>query len=118
MGMSPRMKGKKGRFGPDGLIPTIKILSHVPGDTVTLGAPFTMTALALDPEDGDVSASITWSATQVPPVSGQIQFTPSDPVDGSTVVNITVETGNYDIQATIIDGGQTAVAVVSLVVVV
>ncbi len=114
-GMSPRIKAKKGRFGADGLPPTIKITTHVNGDTETLGAAFTMTAVATDPENGNVSAAITWAAGSVP-ATGIVQFT--DGTGGTQVVNITGATGNYDITATIVDGGFTVTDTVRLTAVV
>ncbi len=117
MGMSPRIKAKKGRFGADGLPPTIKITSHVNGDTETLTVDFTMTAVATDPENGDVSAAITWSSVQTSGgTSGIVQITTG--IGGTQAVTVTVEAGTYDITATIVDGGFTVTDTVSLTVVV
>ena len=60
-GMSPRMKAKKGRFGPGGLVPTIKILSPNDGDSFAYNTPITFTGEAYDDLNGDVSSQIVWT---------------------------------------------------------
>jgi len=62
MPMSPRIKAKKGRFGPAGLSPTMKITSPADGFAATATVPFAATGVAIDPELGDVSASIVWTS--------------------------------------------------------
>ena len=66
-GMSPKIKAKKGRFGVDGLVPTINILAPANGFSIAAnGSPLvnavvTFRGQAFD-DAGDVSASIAWSS--------------------------------------------------------
>jgi hypothetical protein len=66
-GMSPRIKAKKGRFGADGLVHTVQILSPASGLVVSLSGspaeiPFAATGKATDAELGDLSANIVWAS--------------------------------------------------------
>ncbi len=73
-----------------------------------------MTAVATDPENGDVSAAITWAAGSVP-AGGIVEFAVLS--SGSKTVTVTNQTGTYDITATIVDGGFTVTDTVSLTIV-
>jgi len=64
-GMSPRMKAKKGRYGVDGLAPTVSIQSPAEGFEATAMVDFTATASAYDDNAGNVSAAVAWSFTSV-----------------------------------------------------
>jgi len=68
MGLSPRMKAKKGRYGAGGLIHTVEILSPVGGFVVVAsGSPLagnvTLRGKALDDLLGDVSSTIVWTSS-------------------------------------------------------
>ena len=67
-GMSARIKAKKGRFGVDGLEPSVRITSPATGFSIAAaGSPvatgdFTLIGTAFDDLNGDVSASIVWTS--------------------------------------------------------
>ncbi len=63
-GMSPRIKAKKGRFGADGLPPSITITLPSDGFTSVSNASFPASATAIDPELGDVSINVVWTSSQ------------------------------------------------------
>lgn len=61
MRMSPRLKARRGRFGPGGLTgPVLKIVSPVNGATIAGSPAQLFTATAVDDLDGDLSASVDW----------------------------------------------------------
>lgn len=65
--MSPRIKAKKGRFGPDGLAPIVRITSPNSGDTFAssgspLAASVQLVGEAFDDLTGDVSGTIVWTS--------------------------------------------------------
>lgn len=64
--MSPRLKARRGRFGPAGLAPVVRIISPESGYEVTRsGSPASASLVvkgeATD-ETGDISSSITWKS--------------------------------------------------------
>lgn len=102
-GMSPRIKAKKGRFGADGLPPVLTVLD--PLDGATISASHAASASAIDPEGGDISASITWTSD----------------VDGSVgtggTPNLSVSTtGAHVLTVEIVDGVHTVQEVVNVTV--
>jgi len=103
-GMSPRIKAKKGRFGVDGLPPSINITFPDNGYTADLNTGFTATAVATDPESGDLTSLIAWSTTIISS-TGTIILGAS--TGGSTVITFaTVTIGDsFTVTATIVDGG-------------
>jgi len=61
-GMSPRIKAKKGRFGPGGLVPTVSITSPATGFAATTLVGFSATGEAHDDLLGDISSTIAWTS--------------------------------------------------------
>ena len=61
MGMSPRIKAKKGRFGVGGLPPVLTVEAYPASVTTTVGATG-FEASASDDIDGDLTAAITWTS--------------------------------------------------------
>ena len=67
-GMSPRIKAKKGRFGVEGLIHTVQILSPLSGSSFSLTGspiveiPFTATAKVTDDLGAVTGADVVWSS--------------------------------------------------------
>lgn len=61
MPQAPRQKAKKGIFGPGGLNPLLTII-NAPTAAVNAVAEAGYEASASDTEDGDISASITWTS--------------------------------------------------------
>ena len=62
--MSPRLKARRGRFGPGGLKgPNLTITSPANGFIfLNAGSPTTLfTATSFDDLDGDISAAVTWT---------------------------------------------------------
>jgi len=62
MGMSPRIKAKKGRFGDLGLAVVVRITSPSTGSAQSAGVAFAATGVATDDLTGDVSANIVWTS--------------------------------------------------------
>lgn len=101
MGMSPRLKARRGRFGPAGLAPVVTITSAVV--TVVAGSPETYTidlaGTAFDdlgvgsPSSTDLSASIAWSSD----VDGALGV-------GATLTAVALSAGPHVITATVTDG--------------
>ena len=61
--MSPRIKAKKGRFGPGGLsAPVVTITSPADGDSFAVNTAVTFTGTATDDLQGDISSSIVWTS--------------------------------------------------------
>lgn len=64
MGMSPRMKARKGRFGPGGALfpPTLTILTTATTLVQSVANTVDFTAEATDDIDGDLTAVIDWAS--------------------------------------------------------
>jgi len=107
-GMSPRIKAKKGRFGVAGLPPSINITFPNNGYVADPNTGFTATAVATDPESGDLTSLITWS-TAIISSTGTIILGAT--TGGSTVITFPggspgVSSGDiFTVTATIVDGG-------------
>lgn len=82
--------------------PVLTITSPAPLQTYTAGVPLTFSASAIDPENGDVSSTITWTARYVSgPTSGWFTFAlPSGPT-----ITTTLARGTYEIRAQGSDDG-------------
>ena len=111
-GMSPRIKAKKGRFGVEGLIHTVQILSPLSGSSFSLTGspiveiPFTATGKVTDDLGAVTGADIVWTSD----------------VDGSVGANgtptaITLTTlGAHVITATVTNGTQVVTDSISVTV--
>ena len=106
MGMSPRIKAKKGRFGTGGLPPVISILTPADGYAATSGVGFAATATAVDPEGGDISANIVWTSD----IDGSVGTN-----GGSTTLTLTT-IGTHVITATVSDGTNTVTDTINVTV--
>lgn len=77
MRMHPRLKSRRGRFGPGGLSgPVLKIVSPASGSVFGPGSPLTFPSFvgtASDDLDGDISANIEWTV-QGPGSPGVVAF--------------------------------------------
>ena len=62
MGMSPRMKAKKGRFGAGGLIHTVEILTPASGFSATTTISFPATGKVTDDLGAVSEADIVWTS--------------------------------------------------------
>ena len=111
-GMSARIKAKKGRFGVDGLVPTIQILAPEDGFTIAkAGSPvatadFTLRGQAFDDLQGDVSSTIDWSTDQAEGALG---------TGKSLAVQLTTE-ATHVITASVTVGGDTVTDTIKVVV--
>ena len=96
-GMSPRMKAKKGRFGPGGLAPTVNITAPLDGASFAFGAAIDFAGEAYDDLNGDVSAQIVWTndydAQTFTGATGQFTFTDNGSGPTSIVVTATYSDG-------------------------
>jgi len=106
MGMSPRMKAKKGRYGVGGLVPAILITSPTTADTLTTLVPVDFIGSAFDAENGDLSAVINWSSD----IDGIIGI-------GATVNFALTTLGAHVITATVTDGTTSATDTINVTVV-
>ena len=110
-GMSARIKAKKGRFGVDGLAPTISILEPANGaNIVAEGSPVatgtaTFRGTAFDDLNGDVSSSIVWTSDQ----DGALGT-------GKTVVVTTLSVNTHVITATITQGSDVVTDTITITV--
>ena len=101
MGMSARMKEKKGRFGDSGLDPVIRVTSDLSGSTETNAVAFTATATATDNQlvgspvaSGDVSAYLVWTSD----LDGQVGTGGSPSITlttvGTHVITVSITAGS------------------------
>ena len=99
-GMSPRIKAKKGRYGVEGLIHTVQILSPLSGSSYSLGSPselpFTATAKVTDDLGAVTSADVVWS-------SGGTGFSAAN---GSPTAVTFTGAGTFTLTATVTNGTQ------------
>src|SRR5207253_2361643 len=86
--------------------PTVTISSPTAGATFDPGAPVTLGAAASDPEDGSLTANITWSSSR----DGSLGT-------GSTITRSTLTSGTHTITAAATDsGGKTGRASITITV--
>jgi hypothetical protein len=110
--MSARIKAKKGRYGVDGLVPTIRITSPAAGYTIAgVGSPtathdVTLSAVAFD-DAGDVSSSIEWT--------NAIGGSPASIGTGKNI-DVSLAVGVNVIVASITVGGDTSTASITITV--
>ncbi|MCG3211491.1 MAG: hypothetical protein FOGNACKC_05137 [Anaerolineae bacterium] len=78
--------------------PLATIIEPAAGSTLTAGAAITLTGTAIDPEDGDLSAALAWSATDV---NGTVSALGS----GSPLLASFPAVGSYTITAQVVDSG-------------
>lgn len=66
MPMSPRIKAKKGRFGPGGLLPSITITSPANGFSISEsgspGVSFAASATVVDDLDNTLGTDVVWTS--------------------------------------------------------
>ena len=109
MGMSPRLKARRGRFGASGLAPTVRILTPPNGTSVAFaGSPAvsqTFTGEALDDLTGDVSSTIVWTSS----IDGALGV-------GASVSPTTLSVGLHTITATVTVGTGVAHASIQITV--
>ncbi len=92
--MSPRLKARRGRFGPGGLAPIVTITSPANGASfASAGSPVStasvnFTGTAFDDVDGDISAVITWDYNGSPFAQAGGSVTQNLPV-GTHVITAT-----------------------------
>lgn len=111
-GMSARIKAKKGRFGVDGLVPTISIIAPAAGYTIAgVGSPtathdVTLSARAFD-DAGDISSTIEWT--------NAIGGSPAVLGTGKNI-SVTLAVGVNVIVASVTVGGDTSTASITITV--
>ena len=101
MRMSPRLKARRGRFGPGGLSgPVLKIVSPANGSSVQAGgSPIVFfVGTAVDDLDGDLSASIGWSTGVGSPLV-------ADATGASVNLATFLSVGANTVTATVVDSG-------------
>jgi hypothetical protein len=97
--MSPRIKAKKGRFGPGGLLPSITITSPANGISVDTGSPatnvFAATAVVVDDLSTLLGTDIVWTSS----IDGSVGAN-----GASTTITLTTP-GAHVLTATVSDTG-------------
>ena len=92
-GMSPRIKAKKGRFGPGGLPHTVQITSGG-GAIVGTGSPVTgartFVGESLDDLLGDISSTIVWTSNVDGALGTGASVSPAALTAGAHVITATV----------------------------
>ena len=86
--------------------PVVAITAPADGSTFTTGTPILFTGTAIDAEDGNISASLSWSSD----LDGAIG-------SGASVSTSTLSGGSHVITASVVDaGGLNGLAIISLTV--
>ena len=103
-GMSPRIKAKKGRFGVEGLIHTVRILTPATGSSFTLGSPsdipFAATGEVTDDLGAVTAADIVWTQS----AGTATGFNAA--TDGSPTAITFTGAGTFTLTATVTNGAQ------------
>lgn len=106
-GMSPRIKAKKGRFGADGLVHTVRITAPANGANIAAaGSPValgtaTFTGTAFDDLNGDISSTIVWTSTAGGTFGTGKSITVSDLAVATHTITATVTVGSDVVTDTI-----------------
>lgn len=111
-GMSPRIKAKKGRYGVEGLIHTVQILSPASGSSFSLAGspaefPFAATAKVYDAEGAVTKADAVWTSD----VDGSVG------ANGSPTALTLTTLGAHVITATVTSGSHVVTDTISVTVV-
>ena len=112
MRMSPRLKARRGRFGPGGLKgPSLSITFPENGAVVTGSPAVPFTGTAFDDLDGDVSANIVWHVGALPTGSPST----GDATGASVNLSGALAGGVNTVTATVVDsGGQRSTTSISV----
>ena len=106
-GMSPRIKAKKGRFGADGLVHSVRITAPLNGAIIAAaGSPTalgtaTFVGTAFDDLLGDVSSTIVWTSDNPGTFGTGKSITVTDLSVNTHVITATVTVGSDVVTDTI-----------------